>query len=256
VQDRLDVDGASLFETTHRRRTEVPLHEHEFPYVTLLINGKYCEPCARGESQFLPFSAVFHPEHTRHSGEVEDQGCRFFTLELEPSWLDKMHSALPEDSVFDWHGQRFLWLMLRLFREYRDEQRRFSLTLESLIVEVLAALGQGKDDEPMDPFSTWRLLRERMHDSFRESLRIRDLASTAGVHPVHVARLFRRRTGLTPGEYLQRLRAQHACRLMQQPELSLCDIAFDSGFCDQSHMNRVLRRFMHCAPGTIRSMTQ
>jgi AraC family transcriptional regulator len=256
VQDRLDLDGASLFETTHRRRTEVPLHEHEFPYLTLLINGKYREPFERGDSQFIPFSAVFHPLHTRHAGVVEDKGCRFFTLELEPSWLEKMNAKVPEDSVFDWHGQRFLWLMLRLFREYRDEQARFSLTMESLTLEVLGALALGKDDQRNEPASAWRRLRERMHDSFRESLRIGDLAAAAGVHPVYVARLFRRRTGQTPGEYLQRLRAQHACRLMQQPERSLCDVAMDSGFCDQSHMNRVLRRFAQCSPGTIRTLTQ
>jgi len=87
-------------------------------------------------------------------------------------------------------------------------------------------------------------------------LRIRDLAADAGVHPVHVARLFRQKTGVTPGEYLQRLRAQHACRLMQQPGRSLCEIAYESGFFDQSHMNRILRRFTLCSPRTIRSLTQ
>lgn len=255
VQDRLDVDGASLFETTHRRRTEVPVHEHEFPYLALLINGKYREPCAHGDSQFTPFSAVFHPEHTRHAGVVEEYGCRFFTLELEPCWLEKMDAKLPHDSVFDWHGQRFLWLMLRLFREYRDEQARFSLTMESLKLEVLTALGASKGDDG-ETASAWPRLREKMHDSFLEPLRIGDLAASAGVHPVHVARLFRRRTGLTPGEYLQRLRAQHACRLMQQPGRSLCDVAFESGFSDQSHMNRVLRRFAQCSPGTLRALTR
>jgi AraC family transcriptional regulator len=256
VQDRLDLDGASLFETVHRRQTEVPVHEHEFPYLTLLINGKYREPFARGDSHFLPFSAVFHPTQTRHSGMVEDQGCRFFTLELEPSWLRKMEAELPQCSVFDWHGQRFLWLLLRLFREYRDEQVRFPLTMESLTLEVLAALAGNKDEDANQPASTWQHLREKMHDSYREPLRIGDLASAAGVHPVYVARLFRRRTGLTPGEYLQRLRAQHACRLMQKPELSLCAVALDSGFCDQSHMNRVLLRFAQCSPGTIRTLTR
>jgi len=121
---------------------------------------------------------------------------------------------------------------------------------------VLAAITQGKSERVERSASVWLHLREKMHDSFRDPLRIGDLATAAGVHPVHVARLFRQRTGVTPGEYLQRLRAQYACRLMQKPELSLCDVAFESGFCDQSHMNRVLRRFMQCSPGKIRSLTQ
>ena len=254
VQDRLDLDGASLFETTHRRRTAVPVHEHEFPYVTLLISGKYREPFAHGDAQFVPFSAVYHPIHTRHAGVVEEHGCRFFTLELEPAWLGKMEAVLPHDSVFDWHGQKVLWLMLRLFREYRDEQVRSSLTMESLALEAIGALSQTGDEN--GPASSWPRLREKMHDCFRQPLRIRDLAAAAGVHQVHVARLFRKKAGVTPGEYLQRLRAQHACRLMQQPGRSLCEIAYESGFFDQSHMNRILRRFTLCSPRTIRSLTQ
>ena len=254
VQDRLDLDGASLFETTHRRRTEVPVHEHQFPYVTMLVNGKYREPFARGDVYFTPFSAAYHPVHTRHAGLIEEHGCRFFTLELEPSWLATMESALPPDSIFDWHGQKVLWPMLRLFREYREEQLGPSLTMESLALEVIGALRLGKQDD----FATdsWKLVREKMHDCFREQMRIGDLATAAEVHAVHVARLFRQHTGLTAGEYLQRLRAQHACRLMQQPERTLCEIAYDSGFFDQSHMNRVLRRFTQCSPGALRTLTQ
>ena len=176
VQDRMDLDGASLFETTHHRRTEVPVHEHEFPYLTLLISGRYREPGAHGDAQFISFSAVFHPEHTRHAGVVEEHGCRFFTLELEPCWLRKMDAELPHDSVFDWHGQRFLWLMLRLFREYRDEEARFPLTMESLALEVLAAITQGKSETVEKSASVWLHLREKMHDSFRDRLRIGDLS--------------------------------------------------------------------------------
>lgn len=255
LQDRLDLGGATLFETTHRPASQVPVHEHEFPYFALLINGQYREPTLAGEAQFIPFSAVYHPAQTRHAGLVDKTGCHFFAFELEPSWLSAMNAKSPAASIFDWHGGKILWLMLRLFREYRGEMRS-RLTMESLALEILSAADTLPGDATYLPASCWGTLREKIHDNFREPLRIRDLATAAGVHPVHVARLFRRHAGLTPGEYLQRVRAQNACRLMQQPDRPLCNIALDSGFFDQSHMNRILRRLAGCSPSAVRSSSK
>lgn len=254
VVDRLDVEGATVFETVYNRPVQVPRHEHAYPYITILLKGRYREPYRRGESYFVPFSAVYHPAQARHSGIVDAMGCQFFTLELESSWLESTQTDVPADSVFDWHGDRILWPMLRLFREYRDIETQSSLTIESLMLEIVSAVAANRQNSTVIPVQRWRLLLEKIHESFRESIRVRDLASAAGIHPIHVARLFRRYTGVTPGEYLQRLRVQEACRLMQEPERSLGEIAFESGFADQSHMNRVLRRFVHCSPGTLRAL--
>lgn len=144
--------------------------------------------------------------------------------------------------------------MLRLLREYRAKETQSQLTMESLILDIVSAVAANDQNARSVPVYCWRLLLEKIHASFRESIWIRDLACAAGIHPVHVARLFRRYTGVTPGEYLQHLRVQHACRLMQEPERSLAEIASESGFVDQSHMNRVLRRFAHCSPGTLREL--
>jgi len=254
IVDRLDVEGATAFESVYNRPMQVPRHEHEYPYITILLKGRYRELYRQGDSHFVPFSAVFHPAHVRHSGIVDEFGCRFFTVELDSSWMDSMQTDVPADSVFDWHGEGMLWPMLRLFREYRDGETQSSLTMASLILEIVSTVAASGQDAPDVPVHRWGLLREKIHDSFRESIRVRDLASAAGIHPVHVARLFRRYTGVTPGEYLQQLRVQQACRLMQDPERSLAEIASESGFADQSHMNRVLRRFVRCSPGTFRAL--
>jgi len=227
VVDRLDLTGATLFETVYRHPTFTPLHEHSDPYVAVLLKGRYREGYRRGEAYFIPFTAVFHPANAQHIGVVRN-------------------------SVFDWHGEGILWHMLRLLREFRDTQTRFPLTIESLILEILSGLGGERRIGARLPSHRWKLLEEKIHESFRESIRTRDLASAAGIHPVHVARLFRLKTGVTPGEYLQHLRAQCACRLMQDRERSLGEIASESGFADQSHMNRILKRLVYCSPGNFR----
>jgi AraC family transcriptional regulator len=253
VADRLDLAGTTLFETVHTEPVLEPTHEHPRPYIAVLLSGSYREVYRHGEAQFVPFTAVFHPANVQHHCVLNQGRCHFFTLELETSWLDSMDVDLQANSIFDWHGEKILWQMLRLFREFRGQETAFNLTMESLILETLSVLGGEHRMGPHLPFHRWRLLEEKIHDSFRDSMRTRDLASAAGIHPVHVARLFRLKTGLTPGEYLQRLRAQYACRLMRDPHRSLGEIAAESGFSDQSHMNRILRRLLHCSPRLLRA---
>jgi len=253
VVNRLDLAGTTLFETVHREPILEPTHEHPSPYIAVLLRGSNREVYRRGEAQFFPFTAVFHPANVQHRCALNERGCQFFTLELEISWLDSMGIDLQPNSVIDWHGEKILWQMLRLFREFRRTETSLNLTVESLILEILSMLGGERRIGSHVPFHRWSLLEQKIHDSFRESIRTQDLANAAGIHPVHVARLFRLKTGLTPGEYLQHLRAQCACRLMQNPDRSLGEIAAESGFTDQSHMNRIMRRLVHCSPGLLRA---
>ena len=133
VVDRLDLAGATLFETVYRHPTHEPSHEHSYPYVAVLLKGRYREAYRRGEAHFLPFTAVFHPANTQHSCFLNERGCQFFTLELETSWMDSMRISVQANSVFDWHGERILW-MLRLLREFRDRETRFPLTIEKSLL--------------------------------------------------------------------------------------------------------------------------
>ncbi|HVR24536.1 MAG TPA: AraC family transcriptional regulator [Candidatus Polarisedimenticolia bacterium] len=91
-----------------------------------------------------------------------------------------------------------------------------------------------------------------MHQEFSDKIRMCDLADQAGVHPVHLARAFRRTERLTPGEYLQRLRVRAACRKLHDAEYPLAAIAMECGFADQSHLTRIFRKFTKTTPEQFR----
>ena len=77
---------------------------------------------------------------------------------------------------------------------------------------------------------------------------MRDLARDAGVHPVHLARAFRKFEKRSPGEYQQRLQLRAACELLRDPEWPLAEIAAECGFADQSHFTRMFRRMAATTP--------
>ncbi len=68
------------------------------------------------------------------------------------------------------------------------------------------------------------------------------LAAVAGRSPFHFSRVFARSVGMTPHRYVVRLRLQRAMELVRDERSSLAEIAARTGFADQSHLSRWIRR--------------
>lgn len=67
------------------------------------------------------------------------------------------------------------------------------------------------------------------------------LARQARLSPFHFLRVFRGVTGVTPHQYLLRLRLQRAAIQLQTGSAKIADIALDAGFGDISNFNRAFR---------------
>lgn len=78
------------------------------------------------------------------------------------------------------------------------------------------------------------------------------LAQQVGFSAYHFARLFRRTTGETPHQFVIRQRTECALRLLEDPDVSLADVAVASGFADQSHFTQNFKRQLGVTPRAYR----
>jgi AraC family transcriptional regulator len=105
---------------------------------------------------------------------------------------------------------------------------------------MLGAVAGFRPRETTAPSWFYRV-KDRLHSQFRESMRVCDLAAEAGVHPVHLARVFRVHESQTPGDYVQRLRVRAACDLLRDPDTSLAGVAADCNFIEAAGRKRLAR---------------
>src|SRR5262249_34966328 len=81
-------------------------------------------------------------------------------------------------------------ISLRLQRELRSPDNVTALAVESLVLETMAlAVRQSPAADRKEPAWIERV-RQLMHDDFRRTIRMSELAELAGVHPVYLARAF------------------------------------------------------------------
>jgi len=88
--------------------------------------------------------------------------------------------------------------------------------------------------------------------AFREDLKQAEVARAVGLSPAAFSRMFRRITGGTFTQYLQRLRVSEACRLLLETNRTVTSIGYASGFQNLSHFNRVFRASLGQTPCAYR----
>jgi AraC family transcriptional regulator len=239
---------------THCGERAVPNHTHGTSYYSLVLGGRYNESHQGGRIYFQPFSSALIRAGTEHDGRIAACGVRVFTVEIGEEWIREFRELHPEpETVQDLAGGQLSWLGIQLYREYCADSLPCALTVDALIWELLAAAADMKGEQSDSIPHWWTRALDLLHSEFKRNLRISEVAAEAGVHPVHLARVFRRLYRQTPGEYLQRLRVRFAAENLAHLNAGIAQIATDAGFADQNHLTRVFKRYSQMTPGRFRS---
>ena len=93
---------------------------------------------------------------------------------------------------------------------------------------------------------------ELMVKNLGRNVSLAELAASVALSPSQFSRVFLDRFGVTPHQYLRRLRMDAAADLLTSTDMSLKDIAQECGYYDQSHMSNEFRKIKHMPPGAYR----
>lgn len=93
-----------------------------------------------------------------------------------------------------------------------------------------------------------------IHDHFRESLTIKQLAELIAMNEASFCRFFKRTLGKTVIEYITELRIAHVCNEMQQTREPVYKIAYDTGFSSIAHFNKQFKKTMGTTPSDYRAV--
>lgn len=102
------------------------------------------------------------------------------------------------------------------------------------------------------PRTGLRAAIELAHERFREQLRVAELADAAGMSSDRLERTMRQTLGVSPKQYLLRVRAEHAAALLATTDRPIAEVAAACGYYDQSQMTRQFRTHIGLTPARYR----
>jgi AraC-like DNA-binding protein len=96
--------------------------------------------------------------------------------------------------------------------------------------------------------------RDYLAQHFAQAAHLRDVADAAASSPFHLARNFRRRTGLSLHAFRNRLRMAEALRRIDAGERNLGGLAHELGFSSQSHFGAAFKAAFGWPPAQLRTI--
>jgi AraC family transcriptional regulator len=252
------VGGLLLGEVRYESKQRVCQHLHAHARFLLVLAGAITETRGDDTHTYGPSTLLFQRGGEPHTYVTSSAGATCLIVDMDSAWRARavLHAPVLEQSAA-FRGGHVLHLAHRLHGEFRLRDEVSRLAIESLTLGVLAEASRQAAKTSERPAPTWlRQARALVEAHFAEPLPLTDVARRVGIHPVHLARTFRRVHQMTFAGYVRHVRIEFARRELAASRATLGDIAVAAGFCDQSHFSRLFKRYTGLTPAQYRLALQ
>lgn len=244
--------GAQL--VTYAPGREMARHAHLTANITVILTGSFEEEIDCRDHFCDPLSVVIKPSGTRHKTRAGDTETRTVVLEIDSSLEDELRRrfGLFDDCRWFPEARGLAPIVLGLCRSLRDGKCGSEQKVFDWFAQLgTAAAAPGSAGDRGIGVHVRRAVEHLRRDG---AVSTGDLAQRLGLHPVYLARLFRERLGCSPGRVRQTIRLSSAIERIVRTNQSLAHVALGTGFSDQSHLARHVRRFAGLSAGALRQL--
>jgi AraC family transcriptional regulator len=251
-----EAGGFRLTEDVYPRDLHIPRHSHKLAYLSFVLEGSYLEYAESQTRDCTPGTAIFHPACETHSDRFQRGGGHIFSVEITQAWMQRLRDENCDTTIprtFNRGAVNFT--AAQLLREFREPDPFSALAIEGLVLQLLAQVGRCRTRHP-GPARWMPIVLDLLHAEFDQKLDLTTIASRAGIHPVHLAREFRKHQGRTVGDYIRRVRTDAACQRLSRSDEPISEIALQTGFFDQSHLTRTLKNLTGYTPAQYRKQAR
>ncbi|HTR36192.1 MAG TPA: AraC family transcriptional regulator [Bryobacteraceae bacterium] len=248
--------GFTVKEAVYASGTSLSRHRHAHAYLSFVLSGGYTEKYLSRETECRDGMLRFLPADELHEN-LFAVATNCLLVEIEPQVLrrlgdDQMRTLSSPRQIA---GPVSAWLASRMLHEFRADDDVAPLAMEGVLLEILAESAREFDESSANAPGWLRKVHEFLEASYLRSSGLAELAAVARVHPVHLAREFRRHYRMTIGEYIRKRRIEHASHLLSHSLLSLAEISKVCGFSDQSHFCALFKRYTSLTPAKFRDLS-
>ncbi|MBO5879117.1 MAG: helix-turn-helix domain-containing protein [Clostridia bacterium] len=131
------------------------------------------------------------------------------------------------------------------------------LLLNAAALELLSAFIRLSDKgaanlKPDEMFDNLSEINEYVEENIDRKISNEELAAIVHMHPTHFIRYFKKETGQTPGDYVNKRKLEYAANLLVNTELSMLEIAYRLGFFDATHFSKAFKKRYSISPSAYR----
>ncbi|MBP3544403.1 MAG: helix-turn-helix transcriptional regulator [Lachnospiraceae bacterium] len=228
--------------------------------IKLLVGTTYRE-CKKGDIVFIPPSIVHEAFSLTEDAAIQGIVFEFSLIQASALRLDFMElfnrsqGLLYVISSEDKGHEELRDYIEKIWDVYGGFSADCRIRIVSNLLLIMGVLIRIFSLEVSTHDKNYQRLKpvlEHIETHFEEKIQISELSEIIHVCDDRLIRLFKEVTGETPIEYIMNLRIEAAIKLLSLGELSVSEIAEQTGFGGASYMTRVFKRRLNSPPGKFR----
>ncbi|MBL8025384.1 MAG: helix-turn-helix domain-containing protein [Fibrobacteres bacterium] len=252
------------------RIAAVDKHDHDFFEIVYVVEGSGI--CNVGDKRinFKSHQFVFTPEYTPHSFESRKGGKhRQVSIALHKEMfqyvkvkgfdpevvIDKIRNIrqyaleIPADNA-----ARVEELVNSVYEEYQIKGLNWISVISMQMVHIIALIGRfletanhgSKKSIMQDP--RVQMAHNRFETQYHSTSCFKEILNALNINQRYFIRIFKKEIGLPPLKYLNHIRIEKACELLLYTNDDIVQIAYDVGYGDLTHFNRLFKKFIGVSP--------
>ena len=155
--------------------------------------------------------------------------------------------------------RQVVWSLHQFLRKHAaDRTRPLALPKLRLLActAILEAARPSGETMQNDSNRVMTVVLQHMTEHCADPLQVDDFVRLSGYSRARFFQIFRQSTGMTPNDYLLRLRIAKAGQLLQQTTRPITEIAFKLGFSSSQYFCAVFRKYINLTPRAFRARQQ
>jgi len=259
----------------------VETHKHEFIEIAFIAYGS-CMHAYRGSNvKLIPGDVIVITPHEEHSYKINAKtviyNCLFYPEALSEDWnrLKKVKSVFDLLIVEPFYRsesrqQEVLHLepseaasletiLKNMLEEQENKKPGFELMQKSYLINFLCQLGRAWEKQKTGSKAIYSGKRDMLAEALQyienhidTELKAEEIASKVYLSPNYFRKLFKEVTGITPVEYINRVRISRACALLKEENLTISQVAQMVGINDLNYFSRLFKSLAGCSPSEFK----
>lgn len=258
----------------NREAENYPPHWHTDLEVIMPLENSYTAIVDKKKYVLEPNDILIIPSGEMHELIAPSEGKRLIfqidhSILREVNGFDSIYSkffpcaVFKDDGSTKEHGE-LVDLLQRVLNEFETGSPLYEACIHSLVIYFFVLVGRIQFNQ-VENFTGVKKQKQQsyidiffnlctyMNEHCTEDLSLEELADMSGFSKSHFIRLFKEFAGVSYYEYLTKRRMIFAeILLLDNPELSISDIAMQSGFNSLATFNRVFKTTHACTPTDYR----
>lgn len=250
-----------------------PSHSHDFFEIFIILDGECihlvndCEqPLKKGDMVFI------RPDDThsyQYAAGYSGPPCSFMNINFVRKTTDNaflyldnrdfVHNLLssplpPIVSLDEVHTEMLVKKAsyLNIYEPINPEKAR--IAVRGVLIEMLSYFFLDYSQDAVSSAPPWfdALLVDIQRDN-NFIYGLPQLTTLSGKSPGHLNRVFKKHLGITPTEYINRLKLNYAKLLLISTDMPIIEAAFEAGFDNLSHFYHLFKDMYGISPGKVKN---